>query len=118
MTKKQSRRRVQKLQVPVLPAEAIEIKNNAADCGLAVAAYLRNVGLQYKPKGILDSKAISELVKINGDLGRLGGLLKMWLSNDERLKLLGKELVIAKINSLLDEIQLTQAMLLEVAKKV
>ncbi len=118
MKKKQSRRRVQKLQVPVLPAEAVEIKSNAKDCGLAVAAYLRNVGLQYKPKGILDYKAIGELVKVNADLGRLGGLLKMWLSNDERLKLLGKELVIAKINSLLDEIELTQATLLEAARKV
>ena len=118
MKKKQSRRRVQKLQVPVLPAEAIEIKSNAADCGLAVAAYLRNVGLKYKPNSILDYKAISELVKVNADLGRLGGLLKMWLTNDERLKLFGKELVVAKINGLLDEIQLTQIALLEVAKKV
>ena len=30
-----------------------------------------------------------ELVKINADLGRIGGLLKMWLTNDEKLELEG-----------------------------
>jgi len=30
-----------------------------------------------------------ELVKINADLGRIGGLLKMWLTNDEKLEFEG-----------------------------
>ncbi|MEK6747126.1 MAG: conjugal transfer transcriptional regulator TraJ [Pseudomonadota bacterium] len=116
MTKKQSRRRVHHLRVPVLPSETTKIKQNAADCGLSVAAYLRSVGLQYKPKGILDYKAVGELVKVNADLGRLGGLLKMWLSNDERLGVFNKESL--EINELLQEIQLTQSLLLETARKV
>ena len=116
MTKKQSRRRVHHLRVPVLPSETIEIKQNAADCGLSVSAYLRSIGLQYKPKGILDYKAVGELVKVNADVGRLGGLLKMWLSNDERLGVFNKESL--EINELLQEIQATQALLLETARKV
>jgi hypothetical protein len=72
------------LRVPVLPEEEAAIKQNAGVAGLTVAAYLRNVGLGYQIKGIVDNNEVEKLAKINGDLGRLGGLLKLWLTNDER----------------------------------
>ena len=118
MQKRPSRQRVKKLQVPVLATEAEVIKSNAAKFGLPVAAYLRTLGLNHQPKTILDSKAVIELAKVNGDLGRLGGLLKMFLTNDEKLKLLGKEEVAAKIHALLDDMQTTQGLLLETVNKV
>lgn len=118
MKKKPSRQRVQPLKVWALPAEAVAIKGNAANCGLSVSAYLRNLGIHHHPKSILDANNVLELAKVNGDLGRLGGLLKMWLTNDNRLKALGKEQVLPKIHSLLEEISATQALLLETAKKV
>src|SRR5690348_12601891 len=71
---------------PVLPEEAQAIKDQARAVGLPVAAYLRNVGLGIEVKSILDYQRIGELARINGDLGRLGGLLKLWLTNDERLR--------------------------------
>jgi hypothetical protein len=74
------------LRVPVLPEEALAIKAQAQAVGLPVAAYLRNVGLGIEVKSVLDYQRIGELAKINGDLGRLGGLLKLWLTNDERLR--------------------------------
>jgi hypothetical protein len=74
------------LRVPVLPQEAETIKAQARAVGLPVAAYLRNVGLGIEIKSILDYQRIGELARINGDLGRLGGLLKLWLTNDERLR--------------------------------
>jgi hypothetical protein len=118
MKKARSRQRVKQLQVPVLPSEIVTIKTNAANCGLPVAAYLRTLGLEYKPKTILDAKAVGELAKVNGDLGRLGGLLKMLLTNDERLKALGKDQVMPKITTILDEIQSMQGLLLEAVKRV
>ena len=42
-TRKQGRH----LRVPVLPEEEAAIKQKAAETGLSVAAYLRNVGLGY-----------------------------------------------------------------------
>ena len=61
--------------------EEIEaIEKNAADCGEALAPFLRKVGAGYTVKGVVDQKAILDLLKANGDLGRLGGLLKLWLS--------------------------------------
>ena len=74
--------------------------------------------MHYKPKTIFDADIGLELVRINGDLGRLGGLLKMWLTNDERLKLFGKEQIVLKINGLLDEIQSTQTLMFEKVKKL
>ena len=118
MKKKPSRQRVKQLQVPVLPAEDVAIKRNAANCGLSIAAYLRTLGLEYKPKSILDNKSVGEMVKINGDLGRLGGLLKMLLTNDERLKAIGKEQIMPTINGILEEIKTTQSLLLAAAQKV
>jgi hypothetical protein len=70
--------------VPVLPEEAQAIKAQARAVGLPVAAYLRNVGLGIEVRSVLDYQRIGELARINGDLGRLGGLLKLWLTNDER----------------------------------
>ena len=114
MEKKPSRQRVQPLKVWPLPAEAEAIESNAGNLGLPVSAYLRTLGLNHQPKTILDSKAVIELAKVNGDLGRLGGLLKLWLTNDEKVKFLGKD----QIASILDDIQATQTLLFEKVKKV
>jgi hypothetical protein len=82
--KHHTRKHGRHLRVPVLPDEEAAIKQNAGAAGLTVAAYLRNVGLGYQIKGIVDNNEVEKLAKINGDLGRLGGLLKLWLTNDER----------------------------------
>jgi len=113
-----TRQRVKHLRVPVLPNEAIEIKNNAANCGLVVAAYLRELGLKYKPASVVDADAVQVLVKVNADQGRLGGLLKMYLSNDERVKGMSKEQKNAAIENLLTDIKTAQAKLLETVQRL
>lgn len=118
MKKTQMRRRIPQLRVPVLASEKTDIERNATSCGLPVAAYLRSLGLGYKPKGVLDANSILELAKVNGDLGRLGGLLKMLLTNDGRLQALGKEQVLPTIHGILEEIRVTQGLLFEAAKKI
>jgi hypothetical protein len=70
------------LRVPVLPEEEAAIKRQAAVAGLSVAAYLRNVGLGYEIHSVLDLQRVDELARINADLGRLGGLMKLWLTNE------------------------------------
>jgi hypothetical protein len=69
----------------VLPEEEEAIKENARQAGLSVAAYLRNVGMGYRIQGVIDAELVGQLAKINADQGRLGGLLKLWLSNSEKL---------------------------------
>jgi len=80
----------------------------AASTGLPVAVYLRRVGLGYPVHSILDHKGVEELARINGDLGRLGGLLKLWLTDDPRVAQYGSRL----IHALLSKIENTQDQML------
>ena len=106
-------RRDKKLRVPVLPIEEAEIKTKAQDAGLTVAEYLRNLGLGYQVPSVIDNRKVDALLKINADLGRLGGLIKLWLTNDKRAKLISK----SQLYLTLDSIRNTQsAMLNEIMK--
>lgn len=106
------------LRVPVLPEEEDAIKANAKAAGLTIAAYLRNVGLGYEIKGVLDQQAVAELAKVNADLGRLGGLLKMWLKNDERLAMYDRAQLSQTILGALEKIREIQDVLLEKVRKI
>jgi hypothetical protein len=67
-------------------AEEVEaIASQARALGMSVGAYLRAVGAGYQPRAVVDRDRIDEMLRINGDLGRLGGLLKLWLSDDAKL---------------------------------
>lgn len=112
--KKQPTRKERQLRVPVLPTEEAAIKKMAASAGLSVAAYLRNVGMGYQVRGILDNKRVEELARINGDLGRLGGLLKLWLTDDPRTLRYGE----STIRALLSKIEDTQDKMHEVMRAV
>lgn len=96
------------LRVPVLPDEELEIKRLAAAANKPVAEYLRSVGLGYEVRGIVDNRRVEDMLRINGDLGRLGGLLKLWLTNDERTRGFGESTIrvlLGKIEATQDDIQ-------------
>ena len=97
-------RRKHHLRVPVFPEEQAEIERKAKQAGLSVARYLREVGQGYQIKGITDYEQVRELARINGDLGRLGGLLKLWLTDDVRTAKFGE----ATVRALLERIETTQ----------
>jgi mobilization protein NikA len=102
------------LRVPVLPEEETLIKKNAERAGLTVAAYLRNVGMGYEIRGIVDNNEVERLAKINGDLGRLGGLLKLWLTNDIRTAQFGE----TTIRAALARIEDTQNKMIDVMMSI
>ena len=112
--KSQDTRKHRQLRVPVLHDEAQSIKELAAAAGLSVASYLRKVGLGYRVQGILDNKRVEELAKINGDLGRLGGLLKLWLTNDHKTAHIGPN----TIRAVLSKIEDTQTEMITVMRAV
>lgn len=92
--KQTGRKRRQHLRVPVFPEEKEEIERQARQAGLSVARYLREVGQGYEIKGITDYERVRELARINGDLGRLGGLLKLWLTDDVRTANFGEATIL------------------------
>ena len=67
------------MKVFVTDDERARIEERAKAAGLSVSAYLRTAGLGHPIKSVLDYAAVMDLAKVNGDQGRLGGLLKLWL---------------------------------------
>ncbi|HAU1304126.1 TPA: conjugal transfer transcriptional regulator TraJ [Legionella pneumophila] len=102
------------LRVPVLPNEETQIKTNAANAGLSIAEYLRRVSLGYPLQSAIDKDQVIQLAKINADVGRLGGLLKLWLTQDKRVAYFDH----ATVMTLLKKIRVLQDAMFEVVKKL
>ncbi len=102
-------KRLLHFRVPVTLDEEQEIRTKARDTGLSVAKYMRQVSLGYFVPSAIDNQQVEKLLRINGDLGRIGGLLKMWLTNDVRLKITTK----AEIEATLATIRTTQNAMLD-----
>ncbi|MGL6088851.1 MAG: conjugal transfer transcriptional regulator TraJ [Pseudomonas paracarnis] len=110
----QQRKRKHHLRVPVFPEEQQRIEEMASQAGRSVAAYLRDVGQSYPIRGVMDYEKVRELAAINGDLGRLGGLLKLWLTNDPKTAHFGE----STIRALLARIEKTQYDMTAVMRQV
>ena len=102
------------IRVYCLPVERLQIEANAQAAGLSLSAYLLKVGMGYRISGILDNSRVEELARINGDLGRLGGLLKLWLADDPRTAGTGE----ATLRAALSRIEDTQDRMIEVMRAV
>ncbi|CAA6798324.1 MAG: DNA transfer system protein TraJ [uncultured Sulfurovum sp.] len=82
VTKERKKLRNKYINTRCTDKEYEEIKEKASNAGLSSSAYLRNLGVNYPLKSVVDQRALSELVKCKADLGRLGGLFKLWLENE------------------------------------
>ena len=67
--------------IRVTPAERAAIEAGAERVQMSTAGYLRTLGLGHNPPSKVDLRAIHELGRLRADLGRLGGLLKLWLTD-------------------------------------
>lgn len=101
----EQRKRDKLIQVRVNAEEWEMIAAKAAAFGYhsSRAALLRDLALGVEPKSTLDQQAILELLRVNADLGRLGGLLKHWLQAKG-----AKPEVAIEIRALLDALGRTQ----------
>ncbi|EFH4048542.1 conjugal transfer transcriptional regulator TraJ [Escherichia coli] len=80
----QTRKNSTPIKVYCLPEEKALIQENAEASGLSVTGFVRRVAMGYQVDSIVDIKQVTELSRVNADLGRLGGLLKLWLAKDPR----------------------------------
>lgn len=106
------------LKVYCLPSERDQISANAQAVGLTVSTYLLRVGAGYEIKSTLDSQLVAELAKVNADLGRLGGLLKLWLTDDKKLAVVGNAWTQGTVRALLKRLEDTQAAMLETVRRI
>lgn len=100
------------------PAERQAIVAKAGQCGLSASNFLRNVGLGIVIVSTVDHQKIDELVRINGDLGRLGGLLKLWLQSKDLEISTVKRVCQAQLQETLSLVRANQALFEAVIKQV
>lgn len=69
----------QRIPVKVTAAEKEAIERTARKVRLPASTLMRNLALGYSPPSRVDQETFLELFRLRGDLGRIGGLLKLWL---------------------------------------
>jgi len=94
----------------VTPEEYKIIKENAGRARMSVSNYVKTVCLGHEVRSAVDKSAVLDLAKVSADLGRLGGLLKLALSEKAIDRLRG--------NGLLDDIARTRRLLEGKVKKL
>jgi hypothetical protein len=106
-------RRLARLKVNLSPAERAAIEERAIATGRSLSSLLRDLALGFEPKAMLDLQAVQALVKVNADQGRLGGLLKLWLTERP-----GEGASTSDVRRVLQEIEATQAELRRLVQRL
>ncbi|EPR1029469.1 TPA: LysR family transcriptional regulator [Acinetobacter nosocomialis] len=81
--KKPKRKRQSVIQVVVTKEEKAQIEKNAELAKISTSQYLRDLGLGYKPKSLVDIMVIQEVRSLKSDMNKVGGLLKLLLSGQK-----------------------------------
>jgi hypothetical protein len=106
--KEKTRRESSPIKVWVTPEEKGVIKAKAGAHSLSASSYLRRLGLAMPVESTIDQRAILDLVKINADLGRFGGLIKMWLTTNADFESLSAQGLQRKLESTLSDVRQLQ----------
>lgn len=96
------------VKVWVTAAEKAVIGEKAAAHSMSASAYLRALGLALPIQSTIDQRAVLELLKIHADLGRLGGLIKMWLTSNESFESLSAQAMQRKLDGTLNQLRALQ----------
>lgn len=75
-----ARRRGKPIEVWVTDEEKEVITQKSEEAGMSRSGYLRALGMNTPIRSVVDLTAVADLAKVNGDLGRVAGLLKLWLA--------------------------------------
>ena len=96
------------IKVWVTPEEKAAIAAKADAHSLSASSYLRRLGLAMPLQSTIDQQAILDLVKINADLGRFGGLIKMWLTTNADFESVSAQGLQRKLESTLSDVRQLQ----------
>ncbi len=120
MSRSEKRRREKMILVRVDEEEKRKLQEQAKKCGQSIAGMLRSLGLNYPLLSRVDQYALDNLVKSSANLGRLGGLFKLWLTKNQDYKELAKigNYSYEDIEVLVNKINQNQQELLEISRKL
>ena len=116
--KVKSQLKTEHVDVRVSKYEYEQISLKAKMTGLNNAAYLRSLGMNYPIKSTVDQLALNELIKCRADLGRLGGLFKLWLESENGTWGDIGDRSYEDISDLIDEIYQKKEEILQLSKKL
>ena len=102
--KEKTRRESTPIKVWVTTAEKAAIAEKAAAHSMSISRYLRALGLALPIQSTVDQRAMLDLLKINADLGRLGGVVKMWLTSNASSQSACAQVTQIKLDRTLNEI--------------
>ena len=105
-------------RVYVTPEEKTRIHNAATDCRLSMSAYCRTLALGGTAPSKPDLELIDKLMAGVANLNRLGGLMKMLLTNEERLQDMGRDMATTTIDGILVDIRFAAAKVQEIASGI
>jgi len=71
------------LKVYLAPEELESILANADKTGLSLSTFAKRVCLGSPVPSLENQQAVRDMLKINADLGRLGGLFKLYLATPD-----------------------------------
>lgn len=104
--KDKTQNRTSRIEIRLSIEELKSLTEKAESHGLNTSTYLRSLGMNYPIKSIVDRQAITALLKVNADLGKLGGLFKLWLiKNNGEKDPFSDQRTFKNIDELVDEIE-------------
>ncbi|CCO24053.1 plasmid mobilization protein [Maridesulfovibrio hydrothermalis] len=100
----------QVIKTYVSKEEYDQISATAKQCSLSMSAFMKAVCLGHEIKSRTDQQARLELLKLNADQGRLGGLLKMWILDDDEHR--------TDVEALLEDLRRLQRKIIEKVRSI
>lgn len=96
--------RTVKVETRCTPSEREAIRARAASVEMRLSDYLRAAALHSEVRSKADKHAVRALAGYTGELGRLGGLLKLWLTErrGDGASAIEVDRVLAQISALID----------------
>lgn len=82
-------KRTEQIKAYVTTEEFTLIMESSERAGLSMSEFARRVCLGFRVESREDQQARRELLKVNADLGRLGGLLKQTLASGHKEQIYG-----------------------------
>jgi len=99
--------------------EQIHLKAKMTGHPHRMGTFIRKAVLNYPLRSVVDEYAVDQLLQAKADLGRLGGLFKLWLTKNQDNKVLKLgDHTFEDVEVLVQEIEKKQEKLLEYAKKL
>ena len=116
--KETKQKRTHHIDSRLTPEEYQMITSKAKATGYTASEYMRRVACGYPLQSMVDQLAVNELLQTRSDLGRLGGLFKKWLSDQEgRTGSLGSRSY-QEVDSIVSNILKDQKRLLIIAERI